>query len=298
MTFRKLKEIHGHSSGIYSLDFSENYLYSGSADHFVARWKVIEGVQDAFSIRFENPVYCIRLFDAHTKLAVGLANGDLHFFDLAERKEIKFLVQHKKAIFSIYENSILNHLYVADADGNVSVWDVKSNELMAYLPFDCGKIRRMSVSSNGGTLTLACQDGIVRILETNTLNLVNEFAAHKDGVTAILYSADDANVLFTAGKDAYLKKWDLHSGSCLKALPAHNFAIYDLILLQNPNVLISASRDKTIKIWNPETLEIIERLDFKTGGHRHSVNALISVNSNTFASASDDRRILVWSSDH
>ena len=105
MNFCKLKEISGHAAGIYSLDFDGNYIYSASADKFVARWKIDEGVQDAFSIRFENPAYSLCLFAEKTKLAIGLGNGDLHFFDLTDRKELKFLVQHRKAIFALTENA-------------------------------------------------------------------------------------------------------------------------------------------------------------------------------------------------
>ena len=172
MNFRKLKEISGHAAGIYSLDFDGTYIYSASADKFVARWKIDEGVQDAFSIRFESPVYSLCLFAQQTKLAIGLGNGDLHFFDLKDRKELKFLVQHRKAIFALTENAVLNQLYAADADGNLSVWDTTSLELLAYLPFDCGKIRRIAVSADGSKIALACQDGRVRILNTENLSQI------------------------------------------------------------------------------------------------------------------------------
>jgi WD40 repeat protein len=294
MNFRKLKEISGHAAGIYSLDFDGRYIYSASADKFVARWKIDEGVQDAFSIRFENPAYSLCLFAQKTKLAIGLGNGDLHFFDLKDRKELKFLVQHRKAIFALTENASLNQLYAADADGNLSVWDTTSLELLAYLPFDCGKIRRIALSADGSKIALACQDGRVRILNTENLSQISEFDAHNGGVTSVLFDQLNSNFLFTGGKDAHLKKWDLNTEECIHSIPAHNFAIYDLIALKQGEMIVSASRDKTIKIWNAETLEIIQRLDFKLGGHRHSVNSLNALNGNTFASASDDRRIILW----
>ena len=294
MNFRKLKEISGHAAGIYSLDFDGTYIYSASADKFVARWKIDEGVQDAFSIRFENPAYSLSLFAQQTKLAIGLGNGDLHFFDLNDRKELKFLVQHRKAIFALTENAALNQLYAADADGNLSVWDTRSLELLAYLPFDCGKIRRIAVSADGSKIALACQDGRVRILNTENLNQISEFEVHNGGVTSVLFDQLNSNFLFTGGKDAHLKKWNLNTEECIHSIPAHNYAIYDLIALEQGEMIVSASRDKTIKIWNAETLEIIQRLDFKFGGHRHSVNSLNALNGNTFASASDDRKIILW----
>jgi WD40 repeat protein len=295
MNFRKLKEISGHAAGVYSLDIFENALYSASADKFVARWKIDEGIQDKFSIRFDQAVYALCLFDNHSKLAVGLANGDLHFFELRERKEIKFYTQHRKAIFCLSENRIQNQLYASDADGNLSVWDTVTSELLAYLPFDCGKIRRVAISSDGARIGLACQDGSVRVLLTESLNQILNFHAHKDGVTSILFHPCDPEILFTGGKDAYLKKWNLYSGTCLKSIPAHHYAIYDLITLQDDNIMVSASRDKTIKVWDSETLEIQQRLDFKHGGHRHSVNALVKIDEYNFCSSSDDRKIIFWS---
>jgi WD40 repeat protein len=294
MNFCKLKEISGHAAGIYSIDIQGNFLYSASADKFVARWKIDEGVQDKFLIKFEQSVYAISLFQDYTKLAVGLANGDVHFFDLKDRKEHKFYTQHRKAIFSITENKHLNQLYTSDADGNLSVWDTLTLELLAYLPFDCGKIRRIAVSEDGAQIALACQDGHVRILDSDTLNLIADFYAHKEGVTSILFHPKDLTILFTGGKDAFLKKWDLSIQRCVKAIPAHNFAIYDLISLQKGDILVSASRDKTIKIWNLDTVDIHQRLDFKSGGHRHSVNCLVAAGANSFVSASDDRKMIFW----
>ena len=238
--------------------------------------------------------FSLYLFAQKTKLAIGLGNGDLHFFDLNDRKELKFLVQHRKAIFALTENAALNQLYAADADGNLSVWDTRSLELLAYLPFDCGKIRRIAVSADGSKIALACQDGRVRILNTENLSQISEFDAHNGGVTSVLFDQLNSNFLFTGGKDAHLKKWNLNTEECIHSIPAHNFAIYDLIALKQGEMIVSASRDKTIKIWNAETLEIIQRLDFKLGGHRHSVNSLNALNGNTFASASDDRKIILW----
>ena len=294
MNFRKLKEISGHAAGIYSLDFDGNFLYSASADKFVARWKLDEGIQDKFSIQFEEAVYAIHLLHNQTKLAVGLANGDLHIFDLSERKELKYFTQHRKAIFALTENPTFGQLFSADADGNVSVWQTDSMELLAYLPFDCGKIRRIAVSADGLKVALACQDGYVRLLHAETLNQVGSFVAHKDGATSVLFDPNDSNVLFSGGKDAYLKKWDIQSGTCLRAIPAHNYAIYDLISLQNGHALVSASRDKTVKVWNTESLEILQRLNVKAGGHRHSVNSLVVLGDNLFVSASDDRKMIFW----
>ena len=90
MIFKKLKELTGHSAGIYSLAFDGDFLYSGSADGFVTRWNLTLGIQDKFAIRFDNPVYSICLINDKKQLVAGLSNGDLHIFDLESRLEIKY----------------------------------------------------------------------------------------------------------------------------------------------------------------------------------------------------------------
>ena len=50
MNYKKLKELTGHSAGIYSLAYDGNFLYSGSADGYVTRWNLELGIQDNLTI--------------------------------------------------------------------------------------------------------------------------------------------------------------------------------------------------------------------------------------------------------
>ncbi|TXC82173.1 hypothetical protein FRX97_02380 [Luteibaculum oceani] len=77
-------------------------------------------------------------------------------------------------------------------------------------------------------------------------------------------------------------------------IPAHNFGIYSLIELQDGNLIVSASRDKTIKIWNSNSLEVVQKIGVKENGHSRSVNHLLKLSEDSFASAGDDGAIKVW----
>ena len=134
MIFKKLKELTGHSAGIYSLAFDGDFLYSGSADGFVTRWDITLGIQDKFAIRFDNPVYSICLINDNQQLVAGLSNGDMHVFDLESRLEIKYFTQHTKAIFALSENPFKKQFYSADADGNLAIWNAETLDLLIYLP--------------------------------------------------------------------------------------------------------------------------------------------------------------------
>lgn len=289
--FIKKKEISGHSAGVYTLGFDGEKLYSGSADGFVARWLIENGVQDQFSINMKNPVYALRLLNDHQELVVGLSNGDLHFFNLELKVETHFFQQHKKAIFHLYENRTQNHLYSVDAIGMLCVWDLTSKKLRLTLPLSGGKIRRVTCNPDGTYLFVASQDGYIRVFETSFFNEIHRFYAHHDGANCLVLVSDDH--LISGGKDAILRKWNWKKEQLIKEIPAHHYAIYDVLLMNQGNTLVSASRDKTLKIWDTD-LNFIEKLDRKSGGHFHSVNVLHPISENEMVSAGDDKRIVFW----
>lgn len=291
MEVRKKITFEGHSGAVYSLQYDgNNFIYSASADKYVVRWDLATGEQDKFAIKLPATPYSIQLIDNTTKLVAGLSSGDVHIFDLEEKKEIKFFKFHQKGVFALAENSAKNQFYIADGEGKLSVWNTKTLELLLQLPFDCGKIRQITPSLDKSLIYLSCQDGKVRSLDTTYFNIVDEFHAHDDGVGTLLETNE---ILITGGKDAHLKLWDKITKTCFKSIPAHNYMIYDLIQL-NDQQIVSVSRDKTIKIWEIEEFSVLQRLNLKSGGHRHSVNRVVKIDKTTFATSSDDARIIVW----
>jgi WD40 repeat protein len=287
---RKINEITGHSAAIYCSLAQGNFIYTGSADRYVARWLAEEGTQDKFAIRFTESVYALATM-AEKYLWVGLANGNLHVFDLEGREEIKFFTQHTTGIFSLHYDPHCAYLFAADAAGNVSVWNADL-ELVIYLPLDCGKIRRMDSSADGRYLALGGQDGFLRIFETENFNEIHRIFAHTDGLCSLRFDRAYPETIYTGGKDARLRKWNWKEERCEAAVIAHTFPIYDILL--DDHYLVSCSRDKHVKVWNLEDLSIVKRIDSKEGGHRHSVNSLAWIKPRTFASVSDDKRILIF----
>ncbi len=81
-----------------------------------------------------------------------------------------------------------------------------------------------------------------------------------------------------------------------QSIPAHNYAIYSIVYSPDKKLIATASRDKTIKLWDPHTFEFIHRIDNeKDEGHKNSVNKIIwHGGSGQLISASDDRSIMIW----
>ena len=290
--FIRVGEIAGHAAAIYDIEYDGKYIYSASGDKFIARWDKETLSQDKFAIKFPFTPYTLSLNLAQNHLAVGLSDGALHIFDLEERKEIKHLQIHQKGIFTLEYLPELNWLLAADAEGFITIWKSNSYELVVRLPLDCGKIRAAKYHPETDSIIVGAQDGKIYSISCVTLNVSILANAHEGGVGTFLY-LDKTEQFVTGGKDGHLRVWT-SDWQMVKEIPAHNYMIYDLLQL-NEGQVVSASRDKSLKVWNVDEWSVIQKLDLKTKGHRHSVNKVISIENGLFATSSDDARILIWS---
>lgn len=286
-----INSISGHNGAIYDAIFCDPFIFTTSADKFVAQWDPETGEQTDFAVKLERSAYNIAFSTKSKLLAIGSNNGGIHVVDTEKREEIRLLTQHKAAVFSLTYNEKKEHFYSGDKDGVLCVWNAENFDLLITLPYNCGKIREISISENGYFLAICGQDGYIRILETSFFNLLHEFKAHKDGANCALF---DGDFIYTGGKDAHIKKWNWKEEKLLINIPAHNYAVYDLEFFDNKNKMVSVSFDKSIKLWNAEDISIIERVEFKDRGHRHTVNRIAKISEEKFATVGDDRKIKVW----
>ncbi|QHG17634.1 hypothetical protein A6V25_12855 [Nostoc sp. ATCC 53789] len=80
-------------------------------------------------------------------------------------------------------------------------------------------------------------------------------------------------------------------GRLLRTLKGHSSYVNAVAVTPNGQQVISASDDKTLKVWNLATGEE----QFTLNGHSHSVNAVaVTPNGQQVISASDDKTLKVW----
>lgn len=287
-----LKEtIVGHNGAIYDVIESDHYLFTTSADNFVAKWDVETGKQTDFAIKLDRSAYNIAFSPNSNLLAIGSKNGDIHVVDVEKKEEIRLLQQHKSAVFSLTYNPHTNQFYSGDEKGMFCAWDGDNFDLLITLPFNCDKIREIAIDEKGEHLALCAKDGYLRILDTDYFNLVQEINAHKEGLNCALFDGDN---IITGGKDAYIRKWNWKTKEQLISVPAHNYAVYDLIYFDNKEKIVSVSFDKSIKIWKAKDISIIERFEYQNRGHRHTVNRIAKLSESSFATVGDDKKIKIW----
>lgn len=119
---------------------------------------------------------------------------------------------------------------------------------------------------------------------------------HSDWVTSIATSFESSNMIISGSRDKTLIVWELtpqgeNYGYARKALTGHNQAVQDVCLSATGEYAISASWDKTLRMWDLNKGTCMKT--FK--GHKSDVFSVsYSADNRHIVSAGRDKTIKVW----
>ena len=285
--FQSAVVLNGHAGPIYSASWDGNFLYSSSADKYVTRWDLTTGLQDSsFTVKLEHAAYVLK---AGNQLCfIGCTDGTLLAVDTVTKKISWEYNLFGNAWFSLTIDSSRGWLVAGDSEGNLVVFDLRTGKRILHLPLAAGKIRAITISGNNcfvstqliGVLVFSCENW-------------NELAAWEPnelGSNVLFYDLLNKRII-TGGRDAHIVISDSNY-EVQKRIPAHYQTIYGLIQVNDQ--FITASMDKTIKVWNSDFSKVEQRIEFKHGGHNRSVNGMVFIDSQTFVSYGDDKKMIVW----
>jgi WD40 repeat protein len=128
---------------------------------------------------------------------------------------------------------------------------------------------------------------------------------HSGRICSICLS-EDGNTLYSASTDKTIKMWDVDatlqhwrnvcSKPCIGTLEGHGHTVTSLCFSFKTQRLISASLDKSIKVWDTTTNTCIQTV---VDAHRQGVITLALVDHfDILYSASEDKTFRSWSLDH
>ncbi|ESW97398.1 hypothetical protein KL921_001060 [Ogataea angusta] len=121
---------------------------------------------------------------------------------------------------------------------------------------------------------------------------------HNGWVTSLATSPANPDLLLSASRDKTLITWQLtrdenNYGVAKKALKGHSHIVQDCAISPDGLYAISASWDKTLRLWKLDTGESVVRFV----GHKGDVLSVsIAANSRQIVSASRDKTVKVWNS--
>ncbi|KAJ3364826.1 hypothetical protein GGF32_001003 [Allomyces javanicus] len=134
------------------------------------------------------------------------------------------------------------------------------------------------------------RDQTIKVWSLATGTILQEMRGHAGSVLCLQYDA--TGLLVTGSSDTTVMLWDLARGAKLHTLSGHTAGVLDVAF--NQDVIVSCSKDCTIKVWSrPSDWRVGPVLKATLLGHRAAVNA-IQLRGNTLVSASGDYLVKVW----
>jgi WD40 repeat protein len=299
MKISKKADFTGHTGSVYALSpalNTSNFLSAGG-DRIIAEWEPGNPENGSVVARTSDIIYSLLKLPQQELLLAGQATGGIHVVNLHSRKEERLLQYHKSPIFDLAHAPKSNLIFSLGGDGTLGVINEHDLSLKRIIQIGDGKLRVAAIHPQEQIVAIGVADGSIAIFSLPDLKLIHSWQAHQNGfsVNALTFSAD-GNHLLSGSRDAHLQVYDVTANyKMTQKIPAHNYAIYSIVFHPTQNIFATGSRDKTIKIWDGTTFEVIKRIDkISDKGHVNSVNKLLFLADGLLLSASDDRSVMAW----
>eukprot|EP00240_Pyramimonas_obovata_P005849 CAMPEP_0118958698 /NCGR_PEP_ID=MMETSP1169-20130426/62756_1 /TAXON_ID=36882 /ORGANISM="Pyramimonas obovata, Strain CCMP722" /LENGTH=321 /DNA_ID=CAMNT_0006906823 /DNA_START=61 /DNA_END=1026 /DNA_ORIENTATION=- len=175
-------------------------------------------------------------------------------------------VGHNGAVWSCDVTRDSARLITASADQTAILWDVQTGRELFKRPFEGPA--RFTQFSVGGKMAIVTTDPFMGSEPTIQVLAINEerdeisepvmkLCGPKGRITRAVWGPLNKTILST-GEDGVIRKWDVESGKQIEEVEAHGKVVQDLEMSLDGSYFLTCSLDKTAKLWDSHTLEVIK----------------------------------------
>ncbi len=154
-----------------------------------------------------------------------------------------------------------------------------------------GPVRGAAFSPDGSWLVTACEDGVARVWDAETGELLTTLTGHTGRINHVCISPDGKWIV-TAGSDRTARVWDAVSRQPAAVLKdVDQGEVVGTVFSPDSAFLVTVSKDATARVWDTRDWHL------KAGLRDHSQSvraAAFSPDGKLLATASDDQTARVW----
>ena len=297
VNIRKTAQLTGHNASVYALSAynTDNLILSSGGDGMVVVWDLNNPELGRLLAKADGNIFSLTYLPEQHWVVAGNMYGGLHWIDMADQQNFKSVQIHKKGVFAFHQ---LNdkQLLSLGGEGGLTLWDIPNARSIETLELSAESLRCIDKHPFKSEIAIGSSGGNIYLVHSETLELKKVLKqAHQNSVFSVRYSPD-GQYLLSGGRDAYLRIRETVAYEELPTQAAHLFTVNDIAFHPTLPYFATASRDKTIKIWDAQSFALLKVIDsIRYGGHLKSVNGLLwSKYNNELISCSDDRSIIIW----
>lgn len=254
-----------HSSQIHDMAFSPDgrYLATASEDRTAKLWEATSGKQVAQVIH-ANDVIAVEFSPDGRLLATASTDRTVQIRDLTSNDTQDAPLKHGSPVQAVASTEDGRLIATAGLDAVARIWDT-NGKLLKTLSGHKGALTSLAFSRSGNLIVTGSEDGTARIWQTDTGQELKVLSGHAGGVTGVAFYSNDE----PPAKASSL---------------AHPASEID-------GLVLTGSRDKTARIWDARTGQVLRELV----GHTDGVTSVAFNGDGKLAvTGSEDGTARVW----
>jgi WD40 repeat protein len=230
----------------------EEKVLSGSWDSTVIVWNPKTWRMEKRLTGHDDWVTCLSVV-GKKHVVSGSSDSTLRIWNTSNFEPERTLRGHRGHIYAVCPSSNSEYLFSAGSDGFIYVWETKHWRVVSKLKghTEC-IVRGLAWCSALESLVSGASDGRLKTWsatsEAERFECTSDTEAHTDWVEAM---CEMSKGRFASGaRDCTVKIWNTDGWGCLQTIRQHSHWVYALIYERD--ILVSASCDMKIKIWEEE----------------------------------------------
>jgi WD40 repeat protein len=239
-----------------------------------------------------------------TPILASGSRGETKLWDLTKGELIGTLSEYQWSVSGVVDevNSLTfspdgQTLVSGGADSTIKIWHSGAVDLIDILHKHNGMVRCVAFSPDGRMLATGGDDRKILFWDLMYRQVAIALSLDDTAAHSLAFSQDGQTLV--TGSYRKIKVWrkscqgkvETFNTEPLYTLMGHSHIVHSLAVSGHDNILVSGSRDKTIKIWDLETGELLRTLK----GHKDGVDAIaLSPDGEIIASGSSDKTIKLW----
>ena len=217
----------------------------------------------------EGPIWTLHVHPEGKSMATGSADKSAKFFNFevvqeeipgTKRITPRFKLVHARTLK--VSDDILSLRFSPDSrlvslsllDNTVKVFFVDSLKLFLNLYGHKLPVLNMDISYDSKLIVTCSADKNVRLWGLDFGDCHKAFFAHQDSVMQVAFvphnQDGNGHHFFSASKDGVIKYWDGDKFEQIQKIEGHHGEIWALAVSRTGEFVVSASHDKSIRVWN------------------------------------------------